>query len=74
MSSSYSNSRRLIETEISASQNKANIDNYKNNDINKCEISTVLDNKCCMDCSDREGKVIDVEKAVIGMNVPPFHP
>ena len=74
MNSSYSNSRRLIETEISASQNKANIDNYKNNDIKKCEISTVLDNKCCMDCSDREGKVIDVEKAVIGMNVPPFHP
>ena len=73
MNASYSNSRRLIETEISASQNKANIDNYKNNGINKCEISTILDNKCCMDCSDREGKVIEVNKAVLGNNIPPFH-
>lgn len=74
MNSSYSNSRRLIETEISASQNKANLDNYKNNGIEKVEISSVLDQKLCNDCADRDGEVIDVEKVVIGMNVPPFHP
>lgn len=73
MNASYSNSRRLIETEIQASQIKANIDNYKNNDIEKVQISAVLDSKCCMDCSDREGKVIEVNKAVLGQNVPPYH-
>ena len=62
MNSSYSNSRRLIETEVQASQVKANIDNYKNNGIEKVEISAVLDSKCCMDCMDHDGKIIDSDK------------
>lgn len=74
MSSSYSNSRRLIETEVQAAQNKANLDNYKNNDIQKVEISAVLDKRCCNNCANREGKIILVDKAVLGDNIPPFHP
>ena len=74
MSSSYSAARRLCETECQASINKANIDNYKNNDIEKCEISSVLDQKLCNDCADRDGKVIEVSKAVLGVNTPPYHP
>ena len=62
MNASYSNSRRLIETEVQVAQVKANIDNYKNNDIEKVQISAVLDSKCCMDCMDHDGKIIDSDK------------
>ena len=40
----------------------ANIDNYSNNDIEKVEISAVLDSKCCNDCIDHDGKIIEVKK------------
>ena len=62
LASSYKNSRRLIETEVQASQVRSNIDNYKNNGIEKVEISAVLDDKCCMDCADHDGKIIDSNK------------
>lgn len=74
MDSSYSNARRLIETEVQVAQIKANIDNYKNNDIDKVEISSILDSKLCNHCNKRDGSIVSVEDGVIGRDLPPFHP
>lgn len=74
MSSSYSNARRLIETEIQVAQIKANIDNYSNNDIQKVEISSILDNRRCSHCEEHDGSIVSVEDGVIGGDLPPFHP
>ena len=74
MGSSYSNARRLIETEVQVAQIKANIDNYSNNDIEKVEISSVLDNKICSHCNKRDGSIVSVSDGVIGGDLPPFHP
>lgn len=74
MGSSYSAARRLVETEVQVAQIKANVDNYKNNGIEKVEISAVLDKKVCNDCKEYDGKIVVVEKGIIGKDLPPFHP
>lgn len=74
MGSSYSNARRLIETEIQVAQIKANIDNYSNNDIEKVEISAILDSRVCGHCNEHDGSIVSVEDGVIGGDLPPFHP
>ena len=74
MGSSYSNARRLIETEVQVAQIKANIDNYRNNDIEKVEISAILDSKVCGHCNEHDGSIVSVQDGVIGGDLPPFHP
>lgn len=74
MGGSYSNARRLIETEVQVAQIKANIDNYKNNDIEKVEISAILDNKVCSHCNNHDGSIVSVQDGIIGADLPPFHP
>ena len=74
LNASYENTRRLVETEIQASQTKANVDNYLNNGIDKVEISTMLDSKLCDSCNSHEGKIIPLEGAIIGKHLPPYHP
>lgn len=74
MGSSYNNARRLVETEISAAQTRANIDNYKNNGIDKVEISAILDTKACKTCKQHDSNIVLVEKGILGKDLPPFHP
>ncbi len=74
MSSSYSNARRLVETEVQVAQIKANVDNYKNNDIDKVEISAILDQKTCSHCNEHDGEIVNLDTAVVGGELPPYHP
>lgn len=74
MGSSYSNAKRLVETEVQASQTKANVDNYINNGIEKAEISSILDKKICKHCNKHDGKIVNIRDAIIGVDLPPYHP
>lgn len=75
MGSSYSNARRLVETEVMASQSKAKIDNYINNGIEKVEIITSKNEKRkCEHCSKLDGKIVSLKDAIIGKDLPPYHP
>lgn len=74
LSSSYSNTRRLVETEVQVAQIKANVDNYRNNEIDKVEISSILDDRICSHCEDKDGSIVSLDSAVIGGELPPYHP
>ena len=69
----YSNAIRLVRTESCRIVNEATINNYKNNGIEKYQIMAFLDNKTSKICRDMDGEVVNVEEAIPGKNLPPFH-
>lgn len=70
----YNNTVRLIRTEYSHILNQATIDGYKQSGIASYKISTALDERTCEDCDDFEGKIVPIDEAIEGINLPPFHP
>lgn len=66
--------RRLVRTETTYISNQAELEGYKELDIEKYEFSACLDNRTSELCSDLDGKVFDVKDAVPGKNLPPMHP
>ena len=73
MNVSYDACRTLVNTEVQAIQVRSTLNNYANNDIEKCEISAILDNKLCSHCNEHDGEVIEVNEGVLGDTCPPFH-
>ena len=49
-----------------------NLNDLKDCDIKKYRISCVLDAKTCKKCAHMDGKIFNVNDAVIGINAPPF--
>lgn len=74
LDTNYNNTVRLIRTEYSRILNQATIDGYKQAGIKQYQISTTLDNRRCDDCADFEGKIVDIDEAIEGIDLPPFHP
>lgn len=74
LDTNYNNTVRLIRTEYSHILNQATLDGYKQNGIKQYQISTTLDNRRCDDCSDYEGKIVNINEAEEGITIPPFHP
>ena len=70
---SYSNAMRLVRTESCWVMNEATVNNYKNNGIKEYEIMAFLDNKTSKICKSMDGEVVNVEEAIPGKNLPPFH-
>lgn len=70
----YNNTVRLIRTEYSHILNQATLDGYGECGIDKFKILTALDSRRCDDCGAFEGKVVDIKKAMEGVDIPPFHP
>ena len=70
---SFSNAMRLVRTESCWVMNEAPVNNYKENGIKEYEIMAFLDNKTSKICKSMDGEVVNVEEAIPGKNLPPFH-
>lgn len=73
MNVSYDACRNLINTEVAAVQNRATLNNYENNGIEKYEVSAILDTRTCSHCNDHDGEIEEVGNGVMGQNLPPYH-
>lgn len=65
---------RLLHTESSFLMSEATHAGYKEDGVEKYQILATLDSKTCGVCGDLDGDVHEVDKAVVGVNMPPFHP
>ena len=73
LDTSFSNAMRLVRTESCWVMNEATVNNYKENGIKEYEIMAFLDNKTSKICKSMDGEVVNVEEAIPGKNLPPFH-
>ena len=74
LNNEYSNALRLVRTETAWIQCEATKQNYLDNDIKYYEFSAFLDKKTSKICKELDGKVVKVEEAIVGKNMPPLHP
>jgi SPP1 gp7 family putative phage head morphogenesis protein len=74
MNTAASNAVRIMRTEYSATITKASLDSYSSCGVQKYIIVAVLDDRTSEICRSLNGQVFEVQKAVIGVNVSPFHP
>lgn len=65
---------RLMRTEMCRVQIGTQLESYKANDYGKLVIIPEHDARSCDYCEEQDGVVVEVAKAVPGVNVPPFHP
>lgn len=64
---------RLLHTESSFLMSEAAHTGYKADGVEKYQILSTLDSKTCGICGDKDGDVHEVDKAIVGKNMPPFH-
>lgn len=67
-------SEKLIRTETTYVTNMAEIESYKECDIEKCIFLATLDLRTSKICRKMDGKILIVGKAKPGVNLPPLHP
>ncbi len=65
---------RLLHTESSFLMSEAAHAGYREDGVEKYQVLATLDSKTCGVCGDLDGNVYATEKAVTGVNMPPFHP
>ncbi|MDA1636535.1 minor capsid protein, partial [Bacillus cereus] len=65
---------RLARTESAFITEHATQDAYKRDNIKQYRILATLDTVTSKICKAQDGKVYDLDKAVVGKNYPPFHP
>ena len=70
---SFSNARRLVETETAYVQEKGMLDTYDALDVEQYQILAVLDMKTSDICQHLDKKVFDKKDAKPGITMPPFH-
>ncbi len=66
--------KTLIRTEANYFHNKTNLDSWKQRGVKQYKLVAVLDMRTSKFCRDVDGEVLDVERAVMGLTFPPFHP
>lgn len=64
----------LVHTESSAIFNESLLEMYKQEGVNKVELIATLDSRTSRICRHKDGLIIDLEDADIGLELPPFHP
>lgn len=69
-----SDAERLIRTETSYIANRANMKNYIDNGLKFYEYLAVEDSRTSQACNGLNGKILELDKAIIGSNYPPLHP
>lgn len=74
MTSSEYAAVRLIRTEASYVANRAKLNAYITNGITEYEFVAVLDARTSQICQENDGAIIELKKAVFGLNLPPLHP
>lgn len=67
-------SERLMRTEMCRVQIGAQLASYQNMGYDKLVIIPEHDERSCDYCETQDGVIVEVAKAVPGVNVPPFHP
>lgn len=65
--------KRLVRTEASFIAEQATIKSYKDCNVKEYEYLATLDLRTSEKCQDLDGKIFEVEKAVVGVNYPPAH-
>lgn len=65
---------RLLYRESSFIIEQGTLAAYKEDGVEKYQILATLDMKTSDICRSEDGKVYDVDKAVVGVNYPPYHP
>lgn len=66
--------RRLVRTETTYISNKAELEGYKELDIEEYEFSACLDSRTSEICSKLDGRRFKLSEAKAGVNLPPMHP
>ena len=70
---SFSNARRLAETETAYVQETARMDTWQKLHVAKYELIATLDSRTSPICRGMDGKVFDRADAKPGVTMPPFH-
>ena len=65
---------RLLHTESSFVMSEATHAGYKEDGVEQYQILATLDSKTCGICGRLDRKIYPVSEAVVGKNMPPFHP
>lgn len=66
--------RRLVRTETTYISNRAELEGYKELDIDEYEFSACLDDRTSELCRELDGKKFKRSSAQAGVNLPPMHP
>lgn len=74
MQSKKADAYRLLHTESSFLMSEATHAGYKEDGVEQYEILATLDSKTCGVCGTLDGKIYPISEAVVGKNMPPFHP
>lgn len=74
MGKAYGNAQSVVMTESAHVLNKASLMSYADNGVKSVELLAVLDYKTSSICFNLNGDIIPIEIAVVGKNIPPFHP
>lgn len=64
---------RLLHTESSFLMSEATHAAYKEDGVEKYQILATLDSKTCGICGGLDNDIFDVDKAIVGENMAPFH-
>lgn len=71
---SLNNSKRLVDTEMTAVINRAQIENAIKKGHTKFEFVAVIDDRTSDICKEMNGKVFNIDELNIGVNAGPLHP
>lgn len=70
----YYEAERLVRTETNYIQNQAHLNGYDRAGQKRYKISAHLDSRTSDICRKMDGKIFNMEDAVVGVNFPPLHP
>lgn len=75
MDNSYKNALRLVRTETAKVVNQGTIDGYQATDfLEKVRLIATLDRRTSKVCQGKDGELIVLKDAIVGVHLPPFHP
>lgn len=73
MEVAYKNAERLVRTETAYVVEQSTKLGYKASGVKQYQILATLDTRTSEICREQDGKIYNVDDAVVGVNYPPFH-
>ena len=70
----YNKAERLVRTEMAHIETQAALDRYKSSGTQKVRIIVDPDERTCDVCAKWDDETVEIAKAHVGTNCPPFHP
>lgn len=74
MNVSTKNATRLVRTELNYVENRAALDSIRVSGMDYYRFIATLDNRTTPICREHDGRIVSVEEASPGDNLPPLHP